>query len=325
MRIRSTPEGRARTSHGPLRPLLLAGLLLAAHAHAVAQRFSETSPEATRETYFWIKRQVSENFSRLYSTIVVARNEPFDFPEFRLNWMDMDAGSSIHGLARDDLMHVLAIDVISLREIVQRAGYPKAVWGDPLIAFEDKYMRAIANQPPALHVIKQCVNPSRNESVRFDEILALPESNALNRTDDLRARIDDCGHRDSPLVEAMDSDMQKIFAVVADYEKSHRGQVTPIDSLNEIGGTVPATLVLDWSPTRGILRVIPSFYYRLCQFRKVDPEDPGKCPNWADVSGDELEGAGNYNFNARWPDGRTRSGQVAVTFEATGKHWRISP
>ena len=325
MTVRSRLEGRARPSRGPLRCCLLAGLLLSLHFGSFAQRFSETSPEATRETYFWIKRQVFESFSRLFSKIDVPRNEPFDFPGFRLYWMDMDARSLNHGQTRDDLLHVLAIDVISLREIFLRAGYPKTVWGDPLIAFEDKYMRAIANQAPALDAIRRCVNPSRSESARFDEILAMPQSSASNRPDDLGSRIDECGHRDSPLVEAMDSDMQKIFAVVADYEKLHRGQVAAIDSINEIGGTVPATLLLDWSPTRGILRVIPTFYYRLCQFRKVDPDDPAKCPNWTDVSGDELEGAGIYNFSARWPDGRTRSGQIAVTFEATGKHWRISP
>jgi hypothetical protein len=67
-------------------------------------------------------------------------------------------------------------------------------------------------------------------------------------------------------------------------------------------------------PGNGRLRLIPVFFFRLCEIQKIDPDDPRQCDHWREaVKGALLEVAGDYFYLASWPDGTRRTGKLSLT------------
>jgi hypothetical protein len=67
-------------------------------------------------------------------------------------------------------------------------------------------------------------------------------------------------------------------------------------------------------PGNGRVRLIPVFFFKLCEVQKIDPDDPRRCDHWREpAEGALFEVSGDYNYQASWPDGARRSGMLSFT------------
>lgn len=67
-------------------------------------------------------------------------------------------------------------------------------------------------------------------------------------------------------------------------------------------------------PGNGRVRLIPVFFYKLCEVHKIDPEDPRRCAQWHEPAlGALLDVSGDYIYQASWPDGARRNGRLSFT------------
>jgi hypothetical protein len=67
-------------------------------------------------------------------------------------------------------------------------------------------------------------------------------------------------------------------------------------------------------PRNGRVRLIPVFFYKLCQLQKIDADDPRRCDHWRETAeGALLDVSGDYIYRASWPDGVQRNGRLSFT------------
>lgn len=79
-------------------------------------------------------------------------------------------------------------------------------------------------------------------------------------------------------------------------------------------------------PAGGTVSLIPVFFHKLCQVRKLDPQDPIQCDRWREsVDGALFDAAGDYIYRSTWPDGTQRSGRVSLTNLSEGQTVTFRP
>lgn len=77
-------------------------------------------------------------------------------------------------------------------------------------------------------------------------------------------------------------------------------------------GAAEGPVRFELRPT-GSLAVIPRFYFAACQAGGIDPYDRRRCLGWGEAAIDrDVYLSGNYAYDATWPDGRRRRGDVRI-------------
>lgn len=303
-------------------------MALTVHLPLSAHRYTEPQASGLRETYTWIKMRAEESFRREYPNLQLPSNESVDFSMLQLQWLDSDSAISNHGHTKQQLFVALAFQVVSVREVLTRAGYPAAIWATRLATFEKKFVAAISRLPLAEDVISRCVLAAIPGGKRlFDSLIRESWSDPMDidpgsRREMAMAML--ACEEDSPIIEEMDGEVTALVTRMSAYRSRNRSRVPPIELNKGIGGTSPAAVQIVWHPEQGQLRVITKFDHDLCTWLKLNADDPRQCTQWRDVLGDELGPASEYRYFARWPNGRTRTGQISVTFSDDKKRWTLS-
>lgn len=84
-------------------------------------------------------------------------------------------------------------------------------------------------------------------------------------------------------------------------------------------GAGEASVSIATAPVGAQVLVIPSFFYQLCKVEKQDADDPNACPRWREALQGKLQSvAGDYVYQARWPDGKTRRGTLRFDMRDDG-------
>lgn len=85
-------------------------------------------------------------------------------------------------------------------------------------------------------------------------------------------------------------------------------------------GAGEASVSIATAPAGAQVLVIPTFFYELCKVQKQNPDDPSACPRWREALEGKLQSvAGDYLYQARWPDGKTRRGTLRFDIGDAGK------
>lgn len=304
-------------------------MAIAAHTPLSAHRYTEPQASDLRDTYSWIKERAQESFRREFANLRLAKNEPVDFAVLQLQWLDSDSAMHKHGgPTKQQLFVALAFQVVSVREVLTRAGYPTSQWAARLATFEEKYIAAISRLPSVRDVIQRCALAAAPEGRPFfDRLLREQWTEPMDFDPgpqrDMALAMLDC-EQDAPIIEDMEGEIEALLTLMSAYQSRNPSKAAPIEFQGAYGGTVPAAVRIVWRPERGELRVITNFDYDLCARLALDADDPRQCARWRDVLGDELEQASEYRYFARWPDGRTRSGTISVKFSDDRKDWILS-
>ncbi len=84
-------------------------------------------------------------------------------------------------------------------------------------------------------------------------------------------------------------------------------------------GAGEASVSIATAPVGAQVLVIPTFFYQLCKVEKQDADDPNACPRWREALQGKLQSvAGDYLYQARWPDGKTRHGTLRFDMRDDG-------
>jgi hypothetical protein len=78
-------------------------------------------------------------------------------------------------------------------------------------------------------------------------------------------------------------------------------------------GAREVEVTITTTPRGGTVSYIPVFSYKLCEARKINPEDLTHCDGWLRASKVAKTLAGKYRFIAIWPDGRQKKGILDIT------------
>ena len=92
----------------------------------------------------------------------------------------------------------------------------------------------------------------------------------------------------------------------------------PLVLLNFSDGCGAGEVLVEFrtDPPARTLRIIPEFFFAICEKQNVDAWSNRECRWWQDVlKGGEMV-AGSYNYFAQTADGATRSGRFRVTEQA---------
>lgn len=148
----------------------------------------------------------------------------------------------------------LAYEVVRLKRLIARLGYPESVWRPALLALEEEGREEFdVYQGGHLERLSETLNAYRRRSAP-----ALPKTSVVGG----------CGE-------------------------------------GEVGVRIATR------PRNGRVRLIPVFFYKLCQIQKIDPDDPRRCDHWREsAEGALLDLSGDYIYQASWSDG-TRHSAVA--------------
>lgn len=85
-------------------------------------------------------------------------------------------------------------------------------------------------------------------------------------------------------------------------------------------GAGEASVSIATAPVGAQVLVIPTFFYQLCKVEKQDPDNPNACPRWREALEGKLQSvAGDYLYQAHWPDGKTRRGTLRFDMSDDGK------
>lgn len=309
---------------GFIRTVILGAAAMVACSGSAALA-TEIEPSSVRATYFWMKRKVQASFVKCCSQLEAKRGEPFRLDELMLWWQNTDSAITHHGVSREEVLAVLASQVIASREVASATGYPKTLWLNELINIEEDFLGRIERTQSARDVLWDCVRVS--STLGESEFHALIDQRGMGhqskRDSDIEEVISDC-IQDSPVIEEMDRAFEKFYEKLDNYAEQNPKNVSALER-REIGGELAFWVSIDWSPTKGSLRVIPLFYFQLCALRAIDPHDPIGCPQWREVLDSEIYGGGDYRFLATWPNGRSRSGQLSISLRDKGRKWLLAP
>lgn len=91
---------------------------------------------------------------------------------------------------------------------------------------------------------------------------------------------------------------------------------------NEGCGAGELTVTIETDPPATRLRIIPEFFFSICENQRKDPWSDISCPWWRDALGGDAEMlAGTYRFYARTATGATRTGRFGVTDRQLDGKW----
>ena len=101
--------------------------------------------------------------------------------------------------------------------------------------------------------------------------------------------------------------------VLKEYRKEHGNSLPEVVNSSECGGIDDEPVHFSTDPKGGAISLIPKFFYRLCQVRKVDPNNPRVCDRWHDVLADVEPISGGYMYFVKWPDGSIKQGDLEAS------------
>lgn len=162
----------------------------------------------------------------------------------------------------------LAYEVVRLKHLITRLGYPESVWRPALLKIEEEGQDAFAvHEEEHLQELSETLNAYRRRSAP-----SLPNTGVVGG----------CGE-------------------------------------GEVGVRIATR------PRNGRVRLIPVFFYKLCQIQKIDPDDPRRCDHWREsAEGALLDLSGDYIYQASWGDGSRHSGRLSLTNLEYGQTITIS-
>lgn len=140
--------------------------------------------------------------------------------------------------------------------------------------------------------------------------LKIFEKNVMNKVSS--ARIDG-GYLNFSESEMRSQVLKKIVPVLNQYRIKKARHLPPVESeggcgAGEIGINISTT------PQNGRVWLIPTFYYELCRLNNIDPFDMNKCTRWREhIKGLLFDVAGDYRYQAIWPDGFIKKGTLTFT------------
>lgn len=186
------------------------------------------------------------------------------------------------GSADDTRMHSLAdtaYEVLRLQGVLQALGYPESAWKPQLEAYESQSIAAAAESRAA---------PAAESD---------PEAwSTDDPADDPQSR----------LHEALKDSLNR--------SRAGASPPLPIAFVEGGCGAGEVGVRIATQPADGTALFIPSFYYRLCKVRKIDPEDTDACDHWREpAEGVLMDVSGDYRYRVRWPDGHVRRGKFSFT------------
>jgi hypothetical protein len=237
--------------------ILLAVLGLAAGA-AAAQTSKALLRSGDEEQYLTFKR----TFQKMVDAGEIKISaEPYDGAvdlrdcSYGQMYLGSEMGES--GSGRTDRLANLAYEIVRLKALMTRLGYPEPVWRPLLVEIEENGKeRFNPHEPGHLEKLDQALAAYRRRSAA-----ALPRTIVEGG----------CGE-----------------------------------------GEVGIRLVTQ--PRSGRVRLIPVFFFKLCEVQKIDPDDPRRCDHWREpAEGALLDVVGDYFYQASWPDGARRNGKLSFT------------
>ena len=245
---------------------LFAVLLLAAGA-AFAQTSKTLLRAGADEEYLTFKRTFQKMVDEGDLDVRILREDGV------VDLMDCSTGDSYLGpqgdvSSRTRQHAALAYEVVRLKRLMTRLGYPESVWRPVLLEIEEEGQEGFAlNGGGHLEELNETLNAYRRRSAP-----ALPKTGIVGG----------CGE-------------------------------------GEVGVRIATR------PRNGRVRLIPLFFYKLCQVQKIDPDDPRRCDHWREsAEGVLLDLAGDYVYQASWADGARHSGRLSLTNLEYGQTITIS-
>lgn len=182
------------------------------------------------------------------------------------DFLGPEAGMEASGRTRQ--LADLAYEIVRLKKLMARLGYPESVWRSVLVDIEERGKES------------------------FDPI----EGTYL---EDVSATLNAYRRQSAPTLPAT--------------------RVEGGCGEGEVG------IRLVTRPGNGRLRLIPVFFFKLCEVQKIDPHDPRRCDHWREpVEGALFEVSGDYIYQASWPDGTRRDGTLSFTRLEYGQTVTIS-
>lgn len=119
-----------------------------------------------------------------------------------------------------------------------------------------------------------------------------------------------------------DPSVVELMSVLVRRLNAYRAAHPSLPAIVEEGGCGggEASVSIATAPIGAQVLVIPTFFYQLCKVEKQDPDNPNACPRWREALEGKLQSvAGDYLYQARWPDGKTRRGTLRFDMGDDGK------
>lgn len=226
----------------------------------------------------------------------------------------------------------VALEVARLRAEFERLKYPRAVFAEPLLAFEKaKIEEAKAAPDPmseeeinAAYAAGEAAAEAAGETVdgavsEADAAAAEAASAAADAAADSDASFDLSSDPYHALAQAVEANRQrlapKLPKVLAD---------------GGCGAGEGSAIIVKTVPPQGEVLLINAFAFKVCTRKKPDPWDRFAC-KWTEIeTGIEKQLSGRYVYQVKWPDGTVRKGTrdivpnyddetaATVTFKKTG-------
>lgn len=105
---------------------------------------------------------------------------------------------------------------------------------------------------------------------------------------------------------AFEDAQQRLARQLNDYGGTRR-PVMEFFYMGECGAGF-AEVKINVTPPGGTVRYIPLFPYKLCEAKKVNPEDTKLCEGWQTAVKVTEDMVGKYHYIATWPDGKQSKG-----------------
>ena len=272
-------------------------LALALPCGALAQVSSALVVADPKAQYYIIKRAMQQMYERggLHSNISRVAADGYDI-------VHCESGSDYFGEQPPaDALFValanLAADIVIWRNDFRRLAVPEAVWRPVLIEIEDTQL--------AFRLQEGRLQEGRLQEGRLQEG-RLQEGRAPDGTD-------------APSERRYASQQRQLLSALNAYRAQSGGRRAPFQMEGGCGaGDFNVTITA--APRTGRVFFIPVFFHELCKAQQLDPDDRGACNHWREaVDGTLAYVAGDYRYQAVWPDGATRSGPLSFTHLQEGQ------
>jgi len=106
---------------------------------------------------------------------------------------------------------------------------------------------------------------------------------------------------------------EKILATKLNDYRSGHPQYPPVtdQDVDCGGGNRGVDLEIRTDPRGAQVILVTFFYYKLCKYQGIDPDDPSNCDHWKEaIDGSPTNVAGEYHYQARWSGGAVRRGTI---------------
>lgn len=251
----------------------------------------------------------------------------------------------------------VALDIARLGQELARAGYPAAVYGAPLLRYEETLVAAARDDTLSATIASRALQ-SLVAAVEANRATQAPDLPRVLSVDDNAARVvvvSSSGPSAStyPAGKKLASDAKlalkagdRVELLAADGVRTLTGPGTfnvgqpPIRALGALlsspaprrtvgavrGGRAPVGVTVQTNPPTGEVLMVSAFAFRICQRKTADPWDRFRC-RWNEIeTGVAKPLSGRFVYQVKWPDGTVRKGTReisagetgAVTFRKTG-------